>query len=160
MTQTSHVALPPHAPHVLQAWSKLESNEAHYTLKAETVFRPYHASHCGGVTQESQVVLPSYVAQRVQARSKSGSNEENFTLEAETLSHPYLASHYSRLTVHSLSLRDTQCNFVRHRAVTKGTLLLKPKQFIVPISPPLIARIIKLHTWHSLNMLHNQCQFG
>jgi hypothetical protein len=44
-------AIPAPALRAVQDRSKSVSNGGHFTLEAETVFIPYHASHCRGVTE-------------------------------------------------------------------------------------------------------------
>jgi hypothetical protein len=67
----------------------------------------------------------------------------HFTHELETLFRPYLASHLSGLTqtphVAAPPLREKLCKFGGNRAVTKGTLLLRPEEFFVPTSPGVAA---------------------
>jgi hypothetical protein len=57
-------------------------------------------------------------------------------------------------------MRQNLCNISQYRARTMGTLLLKPKEFLVPISPAITTELIKHHTWHSLNLRHNQRKLG
>jgi hypothetical protein len=72
-------------------WSKSGSNEGHITLAAETVFRPYLAPHCSGVTQTSYVALPSHASQEVKVRLKLSSNDGHFRFEAEKFFVPILS---------------------------------------------------------------------
>jgi hypothetical protein len=60
---------------------------------------------------------------------------------------------------HSLPVRY-KYKFGRNRAVTKGTLLLRPKQFFVPISPRIETRWLQHHIWHYILMRHKQYKFG
>jgi hypothetical protein len=53
-----------------------------------------------------------------------------------------------------------RCKSGRNRAVTKGSLLLMPKQFFVPVGPSVPAGWLKHHMWHSVHMLDNQWRFG
>jgi hypothetical protein len=48
----------------------------------------------------------------------------------------------------------------RNRAVTKGTLLVRPKRFFVPISPPIVAGWLKHNSWQSHSIRQNQFKFG
>jgi hypothetical protein len=92
------MALPTHAPQPTQVWSKLVSNERHFTLEGETLPRPYLASYCSGVTQTLHRALHPHAPQSVQVWSKSSNNEGYFTLEGETVFRPCLASHCSGVT--------------------------------------------------------------
>jgi hypothetical protein len=67
------------------SWSKSNSNEGHFILETERIWRPYLASRCSGVAQASQVALTPHAPQPVQVWSKSGSNEGHFTLQNKTL---------------------------------------------------------------------------
>jgi hypothetical protein len=60
MTETSHMALPSHALQAVQVVFKSVSDEGHFTLEAETVFRPCLAWHCSRVPVTSRVVLPAH----------------------------------------------------------------------------------------------------
>jgi hypothetical protein len=51
VTEILHVAFPAHALQGLQDRIKSVSNEGHFTLEAETIFRQYLPSHCSGVTK-------------------------------------------------------------------------------------------------------------
>jgi hypothetical protein len=51
------------------------SNEGHFTLEAETVFRPYLPSHWSGVTKICHMALPAHALLTVQVRLMSVSNE-------------------------------------------------------------------------------------
>jgi hypothetical protein len=57
------------------------SNEGQFTLEAETVCRPYLASHCSGVNEIRHIALPAHALRAVQVELKSISNEVHFTLE-------------------------------------------------------------------------------
>jgi hypothetical protein len=60
----------------------------------------------------------------------------------------------------SFPFHYTHWNFVRSRAVTKRTLFLRPKQFFVPVSPPIETAVLKHHTWHFHPMRRKQSKFG
>jgi hypothetical protein len=72
----------------VQVSLKSVSNEGHFTVEAETVFRPYLLSNCSGVNEICNMALPAHVLRAVQVRLKSVSNERHFTLEAEKLFRP------------------------------------------------------------------------
>jgi hypothetical protein len=92
------MVLPAHALQAVQVTLKLASNEGHFTLEAETVFRPYLPYDSSGVTEEYHMVLPAHVLQAEQLRMKSVSNEEHFTLEVKKVLHPYLTQDCSGVT--------------------------------------------------------------
>jgi hypothetical protein len=54
-----------HALQALQVRLKSVSNEGHFTFEAETVFRPYLAYDCSGVTEKYHIVLPAHALQGV-----------------------------------------------------------------------------------------------
>jgi hypothetical protein len=74
---------------------KLGSNKGHFTLDAETVFRPHLAKRSSEVTQTSHLALSAHAPKPVLVWWKSVSNKGQFTVEAETVFRPYLAWHYS-----------------------------------------------------------------
>jgi hypothetical protein len=45
-------------------------------------------------------------------------------------------------------------------AATKGTLLMRLKRLLIPISPCIAPGLLKCHTCHSLLMRDDQCNFG
>jgi hypothetical protein len=106
-------------------------------------FSSLSAPSCSGVTQASHMALPPQAPQPVQVWSQWDSNEGHFTLATETVFPPYLASHCSgglqHHTWHSLDMRHNQRKSGQNQTVRKGTLLLRPKQFFVPISPCMVA---------------------
>jgi hypothetical protein len=55
---------------------KSVSNEVHFTLKAERVFRPYLPLHCTGFYRTCDMALPSHTIEAMQVRWKSVSNGE------------------------------------------------------------------------------------
>jgi hypothetical protein len=79
----------------------MDSNVGHFNLDAETVFRPYLASHCCKVDQTPRFVLPPYATRAVHVWSKSGNKKGHFALEAEKVFRPYLATHGSGVTLTS-----------------------------------------------------------
>jgi hypothetical protein len=148
----SHVILPTHSAQPLYIWSKWGGKEGNFTLEAGTVFHPYLASYCSGVTQISHVALRPLAPQLVHVWSKSGSNNGHFNLKAEKFFlpvSPRIAAEGLKFHMwHSLPMLDNCCTFGPNWAVTKGTLLLRPKQFSVPISPRFATRWLKQHMWH------------
>jgi hypothetical protein len=79
------VAPSAHASHEVVVRLKSYSNEGHFTLETETVFRPYLLSHCSLVTEIYHVTHPAHALRAVQVRMNSGSSEGHFTLEAATV---------------------------------------------------------------------------
>jgi hypothetical protein len=79
-TENCHMPLNVHALRAVQIRLKLVSNEGHFTPEAETVYRPYHPSHCNGVTEIGFVVLPAHALRAGAVRLKTDSNEGHFTL--------------------------------------------------------------------------------
>jgi hypothetical protein len=73
----------PHALQAVQVRLKSVSNEGHFTLEAETVFRMYLLTNCCGFTEISHIALSTNLLQEVQFMLKSVSNERQFTLKAE-----------------------------------------------------------------------------
>jgi hypothetical protein len=76
-----------HAQQAVQVRVKTVSNEGHFTIEAETVFRSYVPSHSSEVTEVSNKALPTCALRAMQVRLRSISNEGRFTIEAETISH-------------------------------------------------------------------------
>jgi hypothetical protein len=66
------------------------SNEGYFTLEAGSVFRPYLASHCKGVTDTAYVALFTQGLQTVQVCSNLVTNDEHFTHVAARAFHPSL----------------------------------------------------------------------
>jgi hypothetical protein len=66
MTEIFHMAFPAHALKQLSVRLASVSNDWHFTLEAETVFRPYFPSHCSGVTEMCHMALPAHALQAVQ----------------------------------------------------------------------------------------------
>jgi hypothetical protein len=95
--ETSHAALPAHAPLSVNISSKLVRNEGHFTLDVETVF-PYLPWDCSGVTEYYDMLLSAHGLQAVQARLKSVTNEGHFTLDAEMVFGPHLPLDCSGVT--------------------------------------------------------------
>jgi hypothetical protein len=106
---------------------KWDGNEGHFTIEAETVFRPYHPTHWFGVTEKRHMELPAHALQAVQVRLIAVSNEGHFTLEAETffvhISPLFAVGWLKYATWHSLRMRYVQCKLGWRRLVMKGTLL-------------------------------------
>jgi hypothetical protein len=90
VTQTSHVAHPPHAVQQLQVLYNLSSNEGRSTLEAERVFCPCRTAVQRG---NSTITLgtPFTCAKPVQVSSKPYSKKGHFTLRGETVFRPCLA---------------------------------------------------------------------
>jgi hypothetical protein len=132
------MALHSQFPQWVEVWSKSGTNEGQFTLVAETVLRRSIASHFSWVTQASRVGIPPHAPKPLRIWSKSGSNG-HFPLEVERVFPPYLASHCRRWlkhhTWHCLLMCHKQWKFGRNRVVTKCTLVLRPRQFLAPISP-------------------------
>jgi hypothetical protein len=84
------MVLPAHAVKSVQVYLKAVSNEGHFTLEVETVFRPYLPYDWSGVTEQYQMVLTVPGLQAVQDMLKSVSNKAEFNLEDERVSCPYL----------------------------------------------------------------------
>jgi hypothetical protein len=128
------------------------------------VFRPYLVSHCSGWTETSQTALPPLALQAMQVWLNSVGNEGHFTRDAGTVFRLYLNSHYrewlKRHTFHSLHIGYKQCKFDETRLVMNGTLLARPKQCFVPISPRILAGWPKGHTWHSAPVSYKEGKFG
>jgi hypothetical protein len=119
-------------PHyVLQVWSKSGSNEGQFTLEAETIFRPYLASHCSGLTLKSEMILPRHAPDPMQDWFISVSKEDHFTLEAKTVFCPYLTSRFPGVNetrhVTILSYAQNRVQVGRNRAATNLNLLFRPK---------------------------------
>jgi hypothetical protein len=66
------------------------SNEWHFTLDGEAVFRSYLPSQYSVVTEICHMALPAHALQAWQVRLKSVSNEGHFTLDADTVFRRYL----------------------------------------------------------------------
>jgi hypothetical protein len=115
-------------------WWNSVTNERHFTLEAETVFRPYVASHCRGVTETSHVALPSHTPQTVHVLSKSIFNEGHFTLEAERFSVrilPRITARWPKCQAwHPHIKRYKQGKFGRNWSVVRGTSLVRPEVFM------------------------------
>jgi hypothetical protein len=64
------MALLTHALEAVRVKLKSVSNERHFTLVAERVFRPYLPSHCIGLTEMRNMALPAHAVRPVQVRLK------------------------------------------------------------------------------------------
>jgi hypothetical protein len=151
-----------HALKCLQVWSVSGSNERHTTLKAETFFRRFLASHCSEMTQTSQVALPPHAPQPVRVRNRAVTKGTLFLRPKEfclPTSPRIVAGCLNHHTWHSIPTRHNNCEFGRNRAVTKRTLLSGPKRFFVVILPCIEVEWLKPHMWHSHLMRQNQCKF-
>jgi hypothetical protein len=106
-------------------------------------------------------ITPYTCAETVQVWSKSHSKTGHFTPD---VSRCYLAAHCmewsKHCTWHSLHKLHSQCKFGWDRELTKGTLILRPKEFLVHISPRIAAVWRNHQTWYSFHMRHNQCKFN
>jgi hypothetical protein len=67
---------------------KSASNERHFTIEVETVFRPYLLLHCSAVSDIYHTERCAHALRAVQVMLKSVGNEGHFTLETETLFRP------------------------------------------------------------------------
>jgi hypothetical protein len=79
----------------LPVWYKSDINKRHFTLQAETDFRPFLNPDCSGVTETPHAARRPNPPQPVKYWTKSGSDKKHFTLQPETLFRLYLASHWS-----------------------------------------------------------------
>jgi hypothetical protein len=96
---TCHRPPPPaNALRVLQIRLKWVSNEGHFTLDLETIFRPYLPCRCSGLTETCHMVLPAHAREAVQVSFKSVCYAGHFTLDLETIFRPYLPCRCSGLT--------------------------------------------------------------
>jgi hypothetical protein len=68
VTKTAYREFAARVLHAAQVWLLSVSYEEHFSLEAETVFRPYLASHCSVVTETSKMLLTIHAL-----------NVENFT---------------------------------------------------------------------------------
>jgi hypothetical protein len=163
VTQTSHVALPAHAPETVQVSSKSDSNEGHFTLDAEIFFVPISPRN------------------RVQVWSKLRVKKGHFTLQAEIVIRPYLATQRSGVTrtwhislcpqaplpVPVWSKSDSiEVEFTMHEGHTtlearlveirqqQKALYSWRRKFFVPISPRTAAG------WGSPTILQKHCKIG
>jgi hypothetical protein len=57
-------------------------------------------------------------------------------------------------------MRYKECKFGRNQSVTKATLLFRPKEFFLPISPRFASGSLRQHNAHSLLMGFKQCKFS
>jgi hypothetical protein len=119
------MALPVHVLHSVKVRLKSVSNEGHFTLAAETVFRPYLPAHSSGVTEICHMVHPAHALRAVQVWLKSVSKEEHFTLEAQTvrITHRVTVECVKYPTLHSQRMLYDQSKLGCSRSVMKGTLL-------------------------------------
>jgi hypothetical protein len=133
------MAPPRHATQRKQVWLKSGYNEGHFTLQAETVFRPYLPSHCSGVGQIYHMAHTAHVLRAVYISLNWESNMTHFTLEAKEFFvpvSPCITVGWAKCaTWHSLGMRYKHCKLGWFRSVIKGTLLLRPKQFLCPYHP-------------------------
>jgi hypothetical protein len=128
--------IPCTCPQSVQIWSESVSKEGSSALGAETVFRPYRASHSRVLTQTPHVALTVHVPQTLQVWSKTFSNEGGLILQAGTVFCPYLTSHSRAVTEtsHFLSMRLNRCKFGRNRCVMKGNFTLEAEICFLPVS--------------------------
>jgi hypothetical protein len=57
-------------------------------------------------------------------------------------------------------MRHKQRKIGRNRATTKGTLLMTPIVYFVPVLPRIAAGLLERDTSYSLTTLHKQCKIG
>jgi hypothetical protein len=91
---------------------------------------------------------PMKCTKPVEVRSKSSSNEGHFTLEPEIFVPISPIDSNSHVALPSHASQSVQVG--RNRAVTKGSLLLRPEQIFGPILPRIAAGSLKHHTCYSL----------
>jgi hypothetical protein len=143
LTQTSNMGLPRHATKAVQDWWKSGRKEGPFTLQAERVYCPYVASHFRVVTQTSHMALPHNAPQPFHVWSKSGNNKGTSLFRPKRFFAHILprieAGWFKHHNSKPFTFPDNQGKLSRSRAVTEVTLLLKRKQFLVHISPPIAA---------------------
>jgi hypothetical protein len=74
------MALPAHAPLIVKVRFKYGCQYGYFTIQAETVFRPYLASHCSGVSGIWDMALRTNALRAVQVRMKLVSHEGYFSV--------------------------------------------------------------------------------
>jgi hypothetical protein len=82
-TETSYLALRADTLQIVKVWSKPVSNEGHFSLEAERLFRLYFTSYFSGVTETSHLALRTHSIPAVEVCSKSVGNEGHFTGEGD-----------------------------------------------------------------------------
>jgi hypothetical protein len=96
------------------------------TREAETVFRPYLALHCSGVTQKSLFELTVHGLQAMQVWLNLLSNEGILSARSRKLftpiSPPNEESWLKLHTCNPLPMRQKKCRFGWNRSVMKGSL--------------------------------------
>jgi hypothetical protein len=127
----------PHTPQPVHVWSKLVSNKGHFSLEAETVFRHNLVLRCRVLVQMSNLTTPSHVPQPLQFVSKSGSYKGHYTLEAQksffvTISPLIGGWWFKSETLPTFHIVHNHCKSGPIPTVTKGTLLLRPIEFVTP----------------------------
>jgi hypothetical protein len=104
------------------------------------------------------MVLTAHALQAVQVRLKSVNNAGHFTLEDETAFRPVsrriAVGSLSKTTWYFLRIGNKEWKIGCRRSEMKGTLLLRPKQFFVSISPRIAMRLLIPHG--SLGMRYKQ----
>jgi hypothetical protein len=156
VTEIWHVALPAHALQAEQVRLKSVINEGHFTLEAETVFRPYLPLHCSEETEIYYMALPTHVLRAVEVRLKSVNNEGYFTLQAERVSRPYHPLHWSvviercHISLPAHALRAVQC---RLKSVSnEGHFILDANSFFHPHLYSHCCGLLKYNTLHFVRM--------
>jgi hypothetical protein len=140
---------------------KSVSNERHFTLEAETVFRLYLAWHCSGVTQIYHMRIPAYALLAVHVRLKSVINEGHFTLEVEGVSRPYLSPHCGVVTeIWNIALpaHGPEAVQVRLKSVSNKDHFTLEAETFSSLSPRVLQRGDEYTIWHSLRMRYEQCK--
>jgi hypothetical protein len=158
VSQILHVVLPPNALKPVKGWSNRERDKGNFTLMAEIFFVPMSLRIATGWFKE--YTWPSL--QKLQNEWKFCRNRavtKALTLEDERVSRACLTSHCRGVTQTS---KVTLPPSVPQPAQvwSKSDSNMRPKGFLLPISPLSAAGWLKQHTWHWLHMRQNQCKFG
>jgi hypothetical protein len=127
-----HIALLAHAFCSVQVRLKSVGNEGHFTLEAETLFRPHLPYDSSGVTNTAW-----YSLQMRYKQSKVGWRrsviKDNLLLRSTHFfvrtSRMIAVGSLSNTAWYSQRMRCKQCKFGWRRTVMSGTLLYKPKVF-------------------------------
>jgi hypothetical protein len=103
--------------------------------------------------ETSPLEHPAHALQPAKLWSKSVINEGHFTRDRNSflsLSHLVLQRYNWPKRYNWLlpPMRYKQCKCCRKLSAVKGILLKRPKQFLAPISPRIVATRLKRHIWH------------
>jgi hypothetical protein len=132
------MALPAHLLRTVQVRLKSVGKEGHFTLEAQTVFRPYLPLHCSGVSEIYHMALPASGLETLYVRLRSVSNEGRFTVETDTVYRSYLASHCLGVTETSnfvLLSHALQCRDVWWKLVCSEGHCIRYAETLVGTSP-------------------------